>query len=90
MHLVRQRATVVSVAFEGAPVMSVVRYEIDITAILLTSSDEPVITILVTLVRIGSVMLIMLMLVRHYIRLSLAARRDWYQMRTLFVCFYIA
>ena len=31
-----------------------------------------------------------LMLIRHYISLSMAARRDWYQMWTcLFVCFYI-
>jgi len=30
-----------------------------------------------------------LMLIRHYIRLSMAARRDWYQIWTFFVCLFL-
>jgi len=53
VHLTQERATVVSVAFERAPELSVLRCRIDTSAIQLTSSDGRVITIPVTFVRIG-------------------------------------
>jgi len=42
-----------------------------------------------SLIKSAVLMINDLMLIRHYIRLSMTDRRDWYQMWTLFVCLFL-